>query len=415
MAREFQEIQGFETKSIHTADPRSEVFGSLTVPLYMTSTYVFPNAETGGARFAGEEPGMIYSRIANPTVEVLEKAMAELEGAEAGLAFGSGMGAISAVLIAMIKSGDHILCSDGLYGCTYGLLTMLKEKFGVQFDLVDMADMERVRAAMRPETKVVYVETPINPTLKVVDLQAVADIAHAGGAQLVVDNTFMTPYLQQPLQHGADVVVHSATKYLGGHGDLIAGVAVGRKAFLDELRFSTLKDIGAVMAPMEAWLILRGIKTLSLRMERHCENAKKVAEFLHQHPKVTNVYFPGDENHPQKDLIARQMRGSGGMIAFEVETLEGGRTLMNSVRLAQLAVSLGEATTLIQHPASMTHAVVPADVRRDEMGIADGLVRLSVGLEHPQDIIADLEQALAKISEPVATGSDKGKGPHSAA
>jgi methionine-gamma-lyase len=405
---------GFETKSIHAADPRQETFGSLTVPLYMTSTYVFPSAEVGGARFAGEAEGMIYSRIANPTTDVLEKAMAELEGAEAGLAFGSGMGAISAVLIALVKSGDHILCSDGLYGCTYGLLTMLKEKFGVQFDLVDMADMERVRSAMRPETKVVYVETPINPTLKVVDLETLSEIAHAGGAQVVVDNTFMTPYLQQPLKFGADVVVHSATKYLGGHGDLIAGVAVGRKAFMDELRFSTLKDMGAVMAPMEAWLILRGLKTLSLRMERHCENAQKVAGFLAAHPKVKQVYFPGFADHPQAEVIARQMRGAGGMIAFEVETLEGGRTLMNSVRLAQLAVSLGEATTLIQHPASMTHAVVPADVRREEMGIADGLVRLSVGLEHPSDIIADLEQALAKI--PAATPeSQRGEGPNSAA
>ncbi|MBL0387262.1 methionine gamma-lyase [Tumebacillus sp. ITR2] len=414
MAREF-EFEGFETKSIHAADPRSEAFGSLTVPLYMTSTYVFPDAETGGARFAGEEQGMIYSRIANPTVDVLEKAMAQLEGAEAGLAFGSGMGAISAVLIAMVKSGDHILCSDGLYGCTYGLLTMLKEKFGVEFDLVDMSDMERVRAMMRPQTKVVYVETPINPTLKVVDLQAVSEIAHAGGAQLVVDNTFMTPYLQQPLKHGADVVVHSATKYLGGHGDLIAGVAVGSKAFLDELRFSTLKDIGAVMAPMEAWLILRGLKTLSLRMERHCENAHKVYTYLANHPKVSKVYFPGAPDHPQQELIARQMRGSSGMIAFEVQTLEAGRTLMNSVRLAQLAVSLGEATTLIQHPASMTHAVVPADVRRDEMGIADGLVRLSVGLEHPDDIIADLEQALAKIPVQQPESAKVDTDPHTAA
>lgn len=412
MARDFA---GFETKSIHTADPRQEVFGSLTAPLYMTSTYVFPSAEVGGARFAGEAEGMIYSRIANPTVEVLEKAMAELEGAEAGLAFGSGMGAISAVLIAMVKSGDHILCSDGLYGCTYGLLSMLKEKFGVQFDLVDMADMERVRSAMRPETKVVYVETPINPTLKVVDLEAVCSIAHEGGAQVVVDNTFLTPYLQQPLQHGVDVVVHSATKYLGGHGDLIAGVAVGRKAFLDEIRFSTLKDMGAVMAPMEAWLILRGLKTLSLRMERHCENAQKVAAFLAAHPKVKRVHFPGFADHPQADVIARQMQGAGGMIAFEVETLEAGRTLMNSVRLAQLAVSLGEATTLIQHPASMTHAVVPADVRREEMGIADGLVRLSVGLEHPSDIIADLEQALAQIPEQAQPSKQDHQGPTSAA
>lgn len=387
----------FETKSIHTSTPRQEAHGSLVPPIYMTSTYVFPTAEEGGRRFAGESQGMIYSRIANPTNEMLEQAIADLEGGEAGLAFGSGMGAISAVLFALVETGDHIVCSDGLYGCTYGLLSLLKKKFKVDFTIVDMADEAQVRAAMRPETKVVYIETPINPTLKLVDIEMVANIAHEGGAQLVVDNTFLTPYLQQPLKWGADVVVHSATKYLGGHGDVICGLAVGRKELMDEVRFSTLKDMGAVLSPMDAWLVLRGLKTLSVRMERHCENGLKVAEFLASHPKVKRVDYPGLSTFPQQELMQKQMRGGGGIISFEVESLQAGQQMLNHVQLAQLAVSLGEATTLIQHPASMTHAVIPAEVRQKEMGIADGLIRLSVGLEHPEDIIRDLAQALEQI------------------
>ncbi|MGZ4134946.1 MAG: trans-sulfuration enzyme family protein, partial [Tumebacillaceae bacterium] len=300
-AEETRAQDSFETRSIHAMVPNQEAFGSLTPPIYMTSTYVFPSAAEGGARFAGESAGMIYSRLGNPTQDVLERTIASLEGGEAGLAFGSGMGAISAVLIAMVESGDHIVCSDGLYGCTYGLLAMLQKKFKVEYTIVDMSDPETLRMAMRPETKVVYVETPINPTMKLVDLEMVAKVAHENGAQLVVDNTFATPYLQQPLKWGADVVVHSATKYLGGHGDLIAGVAVGLKAFLDEMRMSTLKDIGAVMSPMDAWLILRGLKTLSVRMDRHCENAAKVAAFLAAHPKVERVYFPGSADHPQRE------------------------------------------------------------------------------------------------------------------
>jgi methionine-gamma-lyase len=390
------EQQAFATRSIHSTTPREEAYGSLTQPLYLTSTFVFPSAEEGGARFAGESQGMIYSRLGNPTLEPLERTMADLEGAEAGLAFGSGMGAISAVLFALIETGDHILVSEGVYGCTYGLFNLLKKKFKVDFTFVDMSDLAQMEAAMRPETKVVYVETPINPTLKLVDLEAVSRLAHANGAKLVVDNTFLTPYLQQPIKWGADVVVHSATKYLGGHGDLIAGIAVGTQELMDEIRMSTLKDIGAVMSPMDAWLVLRGLKTLSVRMDRHCENAQKVAEFLAAHPKVKNVEYPGLASFSQRELAQKQMKGAGGVISFEVETLEGGRTLMNSVCLAQLAVSLGEATTLIQHPASMTHAVVPAEVRQG-MGIADGLIRLSVGLEGIDDILSDLSQALDRI------------------
>ncbi|ARU63444.1 methionine gamma-lyase [Tumebacillus avium] len=389
--------KGFSTRSIQPDGMEQDGHGALVPPIYMSSTFVFPSAEAGGARFAGEERGMIYSRLGNPTVDALEHAVAGLEGGEAGLAFGSGMGAISAVLMALVESGDHVLCSDGLYGCTFGFLSMMKRKFRVDFSLADLSDEAAVRKAMRAETKVVYVETPINPTMKLVDLEMVARVAHECGAQVVVDNTFMTPYLQRPLEHGCDVVVHSATKYLGGHGDLIAGVAVGRKAFLDEVRMSTLKDIGAVLSPMDAWLILRGLKTLSLRMERHCENARQVAAFLQGHPKVQRVRFPGLDDFPQGELAAKQMEGPGGMISFEVESLEAGRKVMDHVRVAKLAVSLGETTTLIQHPATMTHSVIPAEVRQGEMGIADGLIRLSVGLEDVEDVIKDLEQALEKI------------------
>ncbi len=389
--------RGFSTRSIRLAGGKEDRYGSLVPPLYMSSTFVFPSAEVGGARFAGTESGMIYSRLGNPTVEALEQAVAELEGGEAALAFGSGMGAISAVLLTLVESGDHILCSNGLYGCTFDFLSLLKRKFGVDFSLAEMSDRRSLAQAIRQETKVVFVESPINPTMKLVDLELVAEVAHARGAKVVVDNTFLTPYLQRPIEFGCDLVVHSATKYLGGHGDLIAGIEVGRKALLDEMRMSALKDFGAVMSPLEAWLILRGLKTLSLRMDRHCASASKVAKFLQGHPKVKRVMFPGLDDFPQQQLREKQMRGPGGMISFEVASLEAGRALLNGVQIAKLAVSLGEATTLIQHPASMTHAVIPAAVRQQEMGISDGLIRLSVGLEDADDLIDDLQQGLAHV------------------
>jgi methionine-gamma-lyase len=387
-------FKGFSTRSIHGNQKPCPVTGSLSLPIYQTSTFVFPDAATGKARFAGEEEGYIYSRLGNPTVQALDDRIAILEGAEAGASFASGMGAVSAVLLTLLRSGDHVVATNGLYGCTFGLMEWMNDKFNVNFDLVDMTNPTTLKAAMKPETKVVYVETPINPTMKIVDLKAISEIAHSHGATVVVDNTFMTPYLQRPLEYGVDVVLHSATKYIGGHGDVVAGLVAGKKDFIQKLKTTTLKDVGAILGPFDAWLLLRGIKTLTIRMDRHNENAMKVARFLADHPNVDTVYFPGLETHPQHELAKKQMKGFGGVISFEVKGgYDAGVRVMNSVRLAMLAVSLGDVDTLIQHPASMTHAVIPKE-HRESMGITDGLVRLSVGLEDVEDIIDDLKQAL---------------------
>jgi methionine-gamma-lyase len=293
-----------------------------------------------------------------------------------------------------VKQGDHIIYGDAIYGCTYAFLHEQMGGFGVEASGVDFADVDAVAAAIRPNTKVLLLETPANPTLKMADIRALADICHAHGVKLVVDNTFMSPYLQRPLALGADVVVHSATKYISGHGDVIAGIAVGTKEFMDVVHMTTLKNIGGVLGPFEAWLLLRGMKTLHVRMDRHCENAMQVARFLEQHPLVERVWYPGLESFPQHDLACRQMSGFGGIIAFEVKGgVEAGRRLMNAMQLCHVAVSLGDADTLIQHPASMTHSVVAPEDRL-KSGITDGLVRLSVGLEDAADIIADLDQGL---------------------
>jgi methionine-gamma-lyase len=388
--------KGFSTRCIHGNDKPCPVTGSLVPPIYQTSTFVFPDAATGKARFAGEEEGYIYTRLGNPTVDALDDRIALLEGGEAGASFASGMGAVSAVLLTLIKTGDHILATNGLYGCTFGLLDWLKEKFGVQYDLIDMTVAEEVEKHIRPETKVIYIETPINPTMKLVDLEKVSVIAKRYGVQVVVDNTFMTPYFQRPLDLGVDIVVHSATKYIGGHGDVVAGLVVGRKEFIRELKLTAQKDVGAILGPFDAWLLLRGLKTLALRMDRHNENGMKVAQFLKDHPQVDQVYYPGLPDHPQYELALKQMKGFGGIITFEVKGgYDQGVKVMNEVRLAMLAVSLGDVDTLIQHPASMTHAIIPKE-NRSIMGITDGMVRLSVGLEDVEDIIADLKEALEK-------------------
>lgn len=383
-----------ETRCVHAGQQPDPQTGSLTTPLYQTSTFVFKSAEQGAARFAGEEPGYIYTRLGNPTTAALEAKMADLEGGEAALALGSGMAAVSAVIMAMVRQGDHVLYGAPIYGCTYAFLHDQMAGFGVQASGVDVSDPQKVAEAIRPNTKVLLLETPANPTLKMADIRALAAICHDRGVQLVIDNTFMSPYLQQPLALGADVVLHSATKYISGHGDVIAGIIVGKKEFIDVVHMTTLKNIGGVLGPFEAWLLLRGLKTLHIRMDRHCENAMKVAQFLEQHPLVERVWYPGLESFPQHDLARRQMSGFGGIIAFEVKGgVAAGRKLMNSVQLCHLAVSLGDAESLIQHPASMTHAVVPAE-DRVKSGITDGLVRLSVGLESAADIIADLDQGL---------------------
>lgn len=387
----------FETSVIHEGYHSKEMLGSLAPPLFQTSTYTFDSAEQGERRFAGEEEGYMYSRLGNPTVTVLEERIAALEGGEIGLAFGSGMAAISAVLVALTKTNDHILCSAGLYGCTFGLLSMLKEKYHVDFDFSMMETKEEIRSLIKPETTCIYVETPINPTMKLIDLQMVSEVAKEFEIPVVVDNTFSSPYLQRPLELGCDIVLHSATKYIGGHGDVIAGLVVGKKEFLESVAMTTQKDIGGIISPFDAWLVLRGIKTLPIRMDRHCDNAEKVFIRLRKHPKVKHVYYPGDDEHEDYHMTKKQMKRGGGMISFEIDgTKEDAQAVMNALSFIHIAVSLGDAESLIEHPATMTHAVVPKE-EREKMYITDELIRLSVGLEAWEDIWEDLEQALNTI------------------
>ncbi|ADL08301.1 methionine gamma-lyase [Thermosediminibacter oceani] len=399
---------GFNTKAVHAGQKHDPVTGSHVTPIYQTSTFVFENVDQGARRFAGQEEGYIYTRLGNPTITELEEKMAVLEGGEAAIATASGMAAISTVLFTLLKQGDHVVASDALYGCTHSFLSHVAPKYGIDVTFTDASDLTNLEKAMKPNTKVVYVETPANPTLKLIDLKGAAEIAHKFGARLVVDNTFMSPYLQRPIEHGADVVVHSATKYIGGHGDVIGGIIVGPKDLITEMKMPYLKDIGGVIGPFDAWLLIRGLKTLGLRMERHCQNAQKVAEYLEGHPMIERVYYPGLPSHPQHDLAKRQMDGFGGMISFELRGgIEAGKLLMNSVKMITLAVSLGCVDSLIQHPASMTHSPVPREERL-KAGITDGLVRLSVGIEDVEDIIGDLDQALEKVQKGLKDGFSTG-------
>jgi len=386
--------QKFGTRAVHAGQKPDPLTGALVTPIYQNSTFVFSDAAQGAARFAGQEEGYIYSRLGNPTQAVLEAKMADLENGEAALAFASGMAAMTAAVMAVVESGQHIIADRTIYGCSYAFFSELITKFGVDVSFVDAVDPANIASAIQENTGLIFVETPANPTLKIVDLETVSEIAHGRGAKVVVDNTFATPYLQRPLDLGVDIVVHSATKYIGGHGDVVGGIMVSTKEFLDEVRLTTLKDIGGVISPFDSWLLLRGLKTLALRMEKHCSNAMAVALFLEEHPAVDRVYYPGLTNHPQNVLAKKQMDDFGGMVAFELKGgLDEGITLMNDVKMCHLAVSLGDVDTLIQHPASMTHSVVPWE-KRLEAGITDGLVRLSVGIEEPEDIINDLDQAL---------------------
>jgi methionine-gamma-lyase len=387
----------FETEVIHTGYESDANLGSLVPPIYQTSTFTFESAEQGENRFAGTEEGFVYSRLGNPTVKVLEDRIAQLEKGEAALAFSSGMAAVSAVLVALTKTGDHILCSKGVYGCSFGLLQVLNDKYKIDHDFSLMDSKEAIEQAIRPNTTCIYIETPINPTMKLVDLKMVAEIANKRGIPIVVDNTFCTPYLQTPLAIGCDVVIHSATKFIGGHGDAIAGLVIGNKNFIETVSRTTRKDFGGVISPFDAWLLLRGLKTLPLRMDRHCENAKKLFDFLHDHPKVEHIFYPGNQIDTDYPIMKKQMKRSGGLISFSVKgTKKTAQLFMNQLNLIKIAVSLGDAETLIQHPATMTHSVIPVEERR-KMGIEDNLLRLSVGLEAWEDIKEDLEQALEKI------------------
>ena len=388
----------FSTRAVHAGYQKNE-FGALATPIYQTSTFIFDSAEQGGKRFALEEPGYIYSRLGNPTNTQVEDKLANLEGAEAAVSMASGIGAITSVIWSKVSSGDHIIAAKTLYGCTFAFLNHGISRFGVEVSFVDTSDPENVRAAMKANTKIVYLETPANPNMNISDIEAISKIAHeVEDCIVVVDNTYCTPYLQRPIELGADVVVHSATKYLNGHGDVIAGFAVGTQEFIDQVRLVGIKDMtGACLSAFDAFLINRGMKTLDLRMDKHCSNAQKVAEFLESHPAVESITYPGLKSFPQYELAQKQMKLPGAMIAFEVKGgIEAGIKLMNTVELCTLAVSLGDAETLIQHPASMTHSPYTPEERL-ESDITEGLVRLSVGLECPDDIIADLKQALDKL------------------
>ena len=389
---------GLGTTAIH-AGTLKNLYGTLAMPIYQTSTFIFDSAEQGGRRFALEEAGYIYTRLGNPTTTVLENKIAALEEGEAAVATSSGMGAISSTLWTVLKAGDHVVTDKTLYGCTFALMCHGLTRFGIEVTFVDTSNLDEVKNAMKENTRVVYLETPANPNLKIVDLEALSKLAHTNPNTLViVDNTFATPYMQKPLKLGADIVVHSVTKYINGHGDVIAGLVVTNKELADQIRFVGLKDMtGAVLGPQDAYYIIRGMKTFEIRMERHCANAKKVVEFLNKHPKIEKVYYPGLETHPGYEIAKKQMKDFGAMISFELKGgFEAGKTLLNNLKLCSLAVSLGDTETLIQHPASMTHSPYTKE-EREAAGITDGLVRLSVGLENVEDIIADLEQGLEKI------------------
>ncbi|MCC3860410.1 methionine gamma-lyase [Pseudemcibacter aquimaris] len=386
---------GFATRAIHKGVEGSAENNALVPPVYMTSTFTFDNAEQGAALFAGEEQGHFYTRISNPTLSLLEERIADLEGTEAAMATASGMGAITSTMWTLLAQGDEMIVDKTLYGCTFTFFSHGLTKFGVTIKHVDMRDPENVRAAITDKTKVIYFETPANPNMRLVDIAAVSAIAKEHDITTVVDNTYATPYLCQPISLGADVVVHSATKYLGGHGDLVAGMVAGSEELLTRIRLEGVKDMtGAVMAPLTAFQIMRGLKTLEIRMDRHCSSAEMIAQVLEDHAMIEKVYFPGLESYEQHELAKRQMLKPGGMIAFELRGgIESGIRFMNELKLIKRAVSLGDVDTLIQHPASMTHSTYTEEERL-EHGISDGLVRLSIGLETPQDLIDDLIEAL---------------------
>jgi len=393
-----------DTLVIHEGYDDSKHHGSLAVPLYQTSTYSFENAIQGEKRFAGEEAGNIYSRLGNPTVQTLEERMAALENGASALAFGSGMAAVSSTLVHLTKAGDHIICSRGIYGCTFGFLGILQEKYNITHSLISMTTEKEIEEAITPETVCIYVETPINPTMELVDLQLVCNVAKKHGLVVVVDNTFTSPYLQNPIDYGADFVLHSATKYINGHGDVIAGLLVGKDADeMQKLKMSVQKDYGAIMSPFDAWLLIRGLKTLPVRMDRHTENAEKILEYLKGQPLVENIYYPFDPGNPQFEIAQRQMKAGGGLISFTVKgSKESAQSFIDSLSLIKIAVSLGDAETLIQHPATMTHSGVPESDRL-QMGITDSLLRLAVGLEHADDLIADLDSAFIALEQKHST------------
>lgn len=387
------------TRAIHAGGLEHSIYGEISVPIFQSSTFAFPSAADGAARFSGKQSGYIYTRLNNPTVNALEESVAALEGGFAAVATATGMAAVSSVYISFLSRGDHVVAANCLYSASRLILESELTRYGVETTFVDSSELANVEKAMSQATRMIFLETPMNPSMKITDLAGAAAIAKKHGALLAVDNTFASPYLQRPIEYGADIVIHSLTKFINGHTDVIGGMVVTKS---EEL-FNRVKKIvslfGATMDPHQAWLIQRGLRTLPLRIEKAQENAMKLAEFLKSHPRVTWVRYPGLPDHPQHELAKRQMDGFGSMISFGVrDGLAGGITLMNNVQLITLAVSLGSVESLIEHPASMTHASIPPE-QRQESGISDELVRLSVGCEDFEDLREDLDQALNRIGE----------------
>ncbi len=379
---------GFATDAIHAGQEPDSATGAVTVPIYQTSTY----AQEG----LGKNKGFEYARTSNPTRLALERNLAALEGAHFGYAFASGMAAIDATL-RLVKGGEHVIVSDNTYGGTFRLFTRILSNYGVEFDFVDTSDVGNVEAAIKDNTRMVFIETPTNPVMIVTDLKAVSEVAHAAGARVVCDNTFMSPYLQRPLEFGVDIVVHSTTKFLNGHSDGIGGAVVLNNEDDASWIAFVQNSAGAILSPFDSWLVLRGTKTLALRMEQHDRSGRAVAAFLEDHPKVRKIYYPGSRSHQQHELAKRQQKGFGSMVSFDVGTLANARAVLESVKLCTLAESLGGVETLVCHPATMTHASVAFEAR-ERLGITDGLVRISVGIEDTDDIIADLDHALSAVT-----------------
>ena len=390
--------QGFSTRAIHLGyDPATEK-GALTPPIFMTSTYAFETAEAGAEMFRGERAGYIYGRTKNPTQTILEERMASLEGAEAGLAVASGMAALTSVMLTFLDAGDEVVIDHTLYGNSFAFFTKGISRFGVTVRIADFTDPQTLKDSLTEKTKLVFFETPANPNLRVIDIATVSSIARSAGAKVVVDNTFATPALQRPIEFGADLVIHSATKYLGGHGDLLGGIVVGTAENIGLVRSVGMRWFtGATLSPFNVFLILRGLKTLELRIARHSSSALAVAGMLEGHRRIATISYPGLKSFPQYDLARQQMSASGGLIAFELDGgIAEGLAFMNRLKLVSRAVSLGDTETLVQHPATMTHAVYGEEERKAH-GISDGLLRLSIGLEDPADLLADIEQALDGI------------------
>ncbi|HQZ82994.1 MAG TPA: cystathionine gamma-synthase [Pyrinomonadaceae bacterium] len=380
----FTSDMGFSTTAIHAGNEPDPSTGAVSVPIYQTSTFA--------QEALGVNKGYEYARTKNPTRTALETNLAALEGAKYGFAFASGMAAIDTTL-RLLKSGDHVILGDNTYGGTFRLFDRILSNYGIEFDLVNTSDASNLESAFKPNTKMVFVETPTNPVMTVTDLAAVSNVAHAHGAKVVCDNTFLSPYFQRPIEHGVDIVVHSTTKYLNGHSDSVGGfVALNDDKDAEWIGF-VQNSAGAILSPFDSFLVLRGTKTLAVRMEAHDKNGRMVANFLAEHPRVQTVHYPGLASHPQHEIAKRQQSGFGGMVAFETGSLANAKKVLDSVKLCTLGESLGGVESLISHPASMTHASVPAE-RRSALGITDGLVRISVGIEDIEDILNDLDQAL---------------------